>query len=379
MEKYSTNSQKYSISHQWLAQGEEKTLIITNEYHESTSVNQIASLALELTRHDYKPPFNVKLRYKRAHLETSPLGKKLISCIKLDHKYIHKTFTGHKFSPMIQIILEAIRETEESYLKNYQRSFIEETYDIKFATEYEYKRIAEDYNSFAMKLRQDLLDEGMKEHVRSFTRNAKERYKKFLLGCSAALERHSRCLGIRLDTASRRKAIPYREFSETTTEMFNEECSEIDKHRDNFVKHLNRTFGKDLAFYAWKIEYGVSRGFHIHWFLLLNGNKYQDRINIPMRLGEHWKDTITNGNGTYRNVNFDHSEQSSGLGVKHHSDASLWSHLEGIASYLTKVDYHIKIALPGNMRSFGCSKLKKQIGCKPGPKRKSMLSATPSQ
>lgn len=360
---------QYNIEHQWIDFGENNTLIKTPEYYESVYVNQFASLALELTRHNYKHPFSVALYYRKPHLKQNVLGKKLIACITRDHQHIYETFAGHKFSPMIQLILDRIRKKEEHYQKNLNRSFIEETRDIRFATPNEFNKIQEDYNDFAMELRIALLEAGMKERVKSFTRNAKERYKRFLAGCSAAFEKHSRCLAIRLDTSSRKKTLPYRDFAKTTPETFKEECLEIDRHRENFVKHLNRHFGKELAFYAWKIEYGVNRGFHIHWFILLNGNKHQDRINIPMKLGEHWRNIITMGNGVYRNVNTDHDQQTSGLRVMHHSDPDLQHHMEGIASYLTKVDYHIKIVLPDNMRSFGCTKFKNKSACKPGPKR----------
>lgn len=359
---------------------DDKTVVM-DEYDAYGNLTWIASIGLQLAHEKYKPICSVVYRDNHPRrLNISPLGEELIKCIirsSINYSETVKLFHNHKLSPIIKIIFEKIAEKEKAY-QTQDISFIEKTSWIRCTTPDQYQSVSDEYNSFAEEIRTAIVSSDMKERLKSFRRNANDRYQKFILGCRSALERHSKCLPIRLDTASRHLKLPRTHLSEMTEQMWHEQCQEIERDRNNFIKHLHRTFGKDLIFYAWKIEYGRRRGLHIHWFLILNGNKHQDRINIPMRLGEHWEKTITQNQGRYRNINHDHSERTCILKTIHHSKENYyWEHFERIARYLTKVDCCIKIALPGNMRSFGCSKYKHNTKAKPGPKR--MISTTASQ
>ena len=333
----------------------------------------LEALGHELCSHTFSRPFSVKYQFRRPCLDLNKLGQKIVITIKFHYFNIKRTFKGHLYSPTIDVILNKIEEKEREYIKERNQSFIQQVIDLRFLPSYKCQEVVDCLNSFTQELRDALRHERMRERVKSFERNARERSKKFLQGCEYAINRHSKILSIRLDTTSHKKNHDDEDRNQYTNEKFLEDCKTIEHHRNLFIKHIQHTFRHHLAFYAWKLEYGVTRGLHIHWFIILNGNKFQDRINIALNLGEHWVENITGGAGTYFNVNSISNKYPNVLRVVHHSELDTREHFERIAKYLTKTDFLIKIALPGNMRSFGCSKSVKTLSAKRGPKRQSKL------
>ena len=358
-------------SFRWLAHDENGQLHTTEELFSTFNLNSLLSLAHELCNAKFEQPFKVMKGHHTAYITTNKLGLRLKYAITQDYCRVLESFTGHTYAPQIKVILEKISKYEATLLAKTGESLIEKTRNLKYVAPDKCAEVAADFNNFAKDLRDALRDENMKEKIKSFERNARERSKQFLRGCESAFNRHSKCLSIRLDTTYRKKNQNDEDHVPETNEEFLENCKKIESHRELFIKHLHRTFRENLAFYSWKLEYGVTRGLHLHWFIILNGNKFQDRINIAFHLGEHWVNNITGGDGTYFNVSSRNSNGSNILRVVHHSETEAREHFERIANYLTKTDFLIKIALPGNMRSFGCSKSVKSFSAKRGRKRQS--------
>ena len=66
----------------------------------------------------------------------------------------------------------------------------------------------------------------------------------------------------------------------------------VSEIREKMLKSLRKMFGDDLVFYAWKIECAPVKGLHIHWMIGLNGDKHQDRINVPRAIVAHWDEML---------------------------------------------------------------------------------------
>lgn len=95
--------------------------------------------------------------------------------------------------------------------------------------------------------------------------------------------------------------------------------------------------------YAWKLEFASRKAFHYHLLLFFCGNRHQDHVEIARRLGEYWRQVITDGVGTYHNCNANDYPRS-GLGMISYADHQKLSYLkEDVVSYLTKPDYYFRL------------------------------------
>ena len=216
--------------------------------------------------------------------------------------------------------------------------------------------------------RKAMLSNGMQEAVKSFRRNSKEIYKHAMNAAGQSWGKNCKNLLIRLDW-SFRKTYPAKRTRFKSQKDFECQMGLAGKYRKMMLKNLRENFGKDLAFFAWKIECGDIKGIHIHWLIAVNGSKHQDRINVGRKISNDWDNLLGDKSFTF-NVNYMRNSEESGLRVIKYNDPDLWSILGFYCDYLTKVDYTLKLRMPKNMRSFGCSKLIQLNPNKPGPKRK---------
>jgi hypothetical protein len=175
-------------------------------------------------------------------------------------------------------------------------------------------------------------------------------------------EYRSRVLVIRLDT----HYIKLEEESKTSNpnrlpeySTYRPDGEAVVKHRKNFIKAITKLYKKDLLGYVWKIEYGVTAGFHIHFLFFLDGSKHQSDIKIGKMLGEMWKEDITQGKGRYWNCNNEKAKfeknNKLGIGMIHRDDEEKIKNLNQAASYLVKLDRFVKARLPKNNRAYGKS------------------------
>lgn len=128
------------------------------------------------------------------------------------------------------------------------------------------------------------------------------------------------------------------------------------RDRVDFFKYLK--FGPlrdSFIGFAWKLEYGLSKSYHYHVMLFLNGAEVRQDISLCRMIGEHWRNVVTMGAGLYFNCNAQKEKYGSycGIGMIHYADAAAHQNLLRAASYLIKTDYHIKMVMPDKGRTFG--------------------------
>jgi hypothetical protein len=87
--------------------------------------------------------------------------------------------------------------------------------------------------------------------------------------------------------------------------------------------------------------------------LIFDGSKHQRDIFIAQKIGEHWKNKITNGRGGYHNCNASgpNGYVAYGIGRLDHFDTEKFSILKSVAHYLAKTDYSLQ-AITDNQRTF---------------------------
>lgn len=122
-------------------------------------------------------------------------------------------------------------------------------------------------------------------------RYRKRHYSSFI---KALFDAHSRIIVLRIDFEY------HKEIAKTVT------LSEALDDLDHLVANMrSNTMFDHMLGYIFKVEYGVDRGIHIHSILFFNGAVRSGAKHIAhaMQIGEYWKNKITQGRGTYWNVN----------------------------------------------------------------------------
>ncbi|MHA3114603.1 inovirus Gp2 family protein [Acinetobacter sp. ANC 4635] len=71
---------------------------------------------------------------------------------------------------------------------------------------------------------------------------------------------------------------------------------------------LNRLSNRDgcfsnLHWWAWALEQGLQRGYHIHLLLVYDGHRHQNDYYLGLEVGRYWRDVLTDGEGEFYTSN----------------------------------------------------------------------------
>ena len=233
--------------------------------------------------------------------------------------------------------------------------------------------IIDKLNNFIVQLKNALNKDELREEIKSFYRNAKERHHQLMKVALQSWEINCKNVLLRIDWGFyiEKQRMPFRL---KTEQEINEEFVVVDVKRSLMLKRLKKMFGKDLSFYAWKIECGHHKGLHIHWLIALNGSKYHNPYFHSRAITDDWSHHICGDESYVWNVLGMCKRGSKYLRNIDYRDEELIKILSTYASYLTKLDVSMKLRAPEGFRTFGCSQLKKIKKNKPGPKRSSLLN-----
>ncbi|KGH28585.1 YagK/YfjJ domain-containing protein [Comamonas testosteroni] len=233
--------------------------------------------------------------------------------------------------------------------------------------------IVDGLNKFVLQLKEALNKDNLHEEIKSFYRNSKERYCHLMKVALQAWEINCKNILLRIDWGFHAEN-PRMPFRLKTDQEINEDFTAVDMKRNLMLKRLQKMFGKDLSFYAWKIECGFNKGLHIHWLIALNGSKYLNPYFHSKAITDDWNQCVCGDDSYAWNVLGMCQRDSKYLRNIDYHDEDLVKILSTYSNYLTKLDVTMKLRAPEGFRTFGCSKLKKLDKNKPGPKRSSSIS-----
>lgn len=204
-------------------------------------------------------------------------------------------------------------------------------------------------NKFVDAMRIEGRNSNFKTKISNFTRNANERYQELQRYIKALFDRYSRLLVLRIDFGYKKES------GWPNGTATNISYGEFKKHRAKLVRSLPTGLPPDsLRGYAWKLENGLEKGYHIHVLIFLDGSKVQEDVTIARIIGERWNNEITEGKGLYFNCNAKKSGyRSCGIGMVSHWDAAMLEGLRKAALYMTKPDFYIRMVTPDGGRTFG--------------------------
>lgn len=100
------------------------------------------------------------------------------------------------------------------------------------------------------------------------------------------------------------KALPESTNQETQTEesFRKERIQKVQNERSELISHLKKKYKKDLVGYMWKLDYSTEKNFYYNMTFFLDGEKYQNDIEMGDSIGKLWN-TITDNKGIYFSKN----------------------------------------------------------------------------
>lgn len=179
------------------------------------------------------------------------------------------------------------------------------------------------------------------EHLRRNERETSKSLRQYVLDLKAA---YSKLMIIRLD-------------------LYTPKFLEAVEHWDQLKKYVAARYASSHVGFAVKFEYGERRGVHMHTMLFFNGSEVRQDVTIAKAIGEHWKTSVTAGEGTYSNCNApEHLKRMRypAVGTFHQFDESTLKGLRHLANYLTEQDLAIRHAVPGLTRTLRRGSINKE-------------------
>lgn len=199
-------------------------------------------------------------------------------------------------------------------------------------------------------IRTDAASQKFKKEISNYERLLNQNYQSLVDYLDSLFAQHARLLVIRIDFGYSKKTRRATTEGEVLLE-YSQAKADLEHLLNN--RRSNSLF-QHLLGYIWKLEYGLSKGFHFHTIFLFDGSKVQQDINIAQMVGEYWNTTVTQGRGVYFNCNAKKDEYSSlGIGMINYDDHELRKNLNKAAEYLVKSDYFVRIVSQGIGRTFG--------------------------
>lgn len=120
-----------------------------------------------------------------------------------------------------------------------------------------------------------------------------------------------------------------------------ERIKKVQHERNELITQLKKKYKKDLVGYIWKLDYSIEKNFHYNMIYFLDGEKYQNDIEIADSIGKIWT-SVTEAKGIYLSKNL---RKYKGVGLIKHDELDKRKSLEGNVLYLVKTEYFIKMKL----------------------------------
>jgi hypothetical protein len=297
-----------------------------------------------------------------------------LGSLVLIEKYLLKLASDQNINPQSYDLLLKLREQktiiQDSFALNTFSPYVNLFFDVvNIAREENYSNV-----EFLTHLRKDVIGDQFRKEIQQKRKAISKNKQSLLRYIESLFEYRSRLLVLRMDfsyqkdtggffTTSDEQRIDLI-FGTKDKDLLEKWSIEVREQRNLLIKQLKKKYKKDLVGYVWKLEYGADKTFHYHMIFFLDESKHHQDIKIAESIGEIWKKEITNGKGIYWNCNAKkkHFEKNGRIatGKIKHDDKKLRENLNIMASYLTKPDYFVKLALSNDARTFGKGgKLKK--------------------
>lgn len=286
---------------------------------------------------NYSIGFNKRLN--RNFIKNSKLGEDIVFGLRVDVDGIKDQYPMHRFNPYVDLFFRVGAE-KGLFGVSTLRGFVSQDDMVKQV---------DLLNGFVDAVRLEGKNKEFKVLINNFKRSSNKNYAELILYIRRLFSLHSRLLVLRVDFGYKKQPC----WPNATETPVNYEAFRM--HREMLFRYISAELpNKCLVGYAWKMEYGLDKSYHIHAMVFLDGSKVREDVTIARIIGEHWSSAITEGKGLYYNCNaYKGNYKSCGIGTVHYDDAESYEGLRKAALYMTKPDYYIQVVTPGKGRAFG--------------------------
>ncbi|WP_181393096.1 inovirus-type Gp2 protein [Stenotrophomonas sp. HMWF023] len=298
--------------------------------------------------------FTLKAGPGGARLVADPIAKAVQECAKVDYLGIRQFYSKHKLSPYFELLAS-------EYAGFRATSITGAHADVDLA------------NGWVDNMRERASASAFTSLLSAQERSARKNARSLVDYINELFERHSRICVVRSDFA-------YNAHYRNSLAPGEIDPVRVKKDLAALLRLLRKKYPA-LVGYAWKLEYGQQKSYHIHFMAFFNGHEVWQDVAIGKALGELWRDEVTGGDGGYWNCNaqksFYERRRGVGIGMVAHDEVERRKRLEYAALYLAKADYYVKLNEPSLARIFGKAKLAvvgdtklgrpRQLAALPGP------------
>lgn len=277
--------------------------------------------------------------YGRAHVAIQKTGlagevRQLLRDLNLDDMQLY--FPEHRFNPYVDLWFELLRAQPRLQCVGHNWEILLDD---------DARQIVDELNTFVTDIQEAVRAPAFRaqfdRHRRRCDRNTKN-----LRDYIKAIFKYKgvRQVVIRLDLGYSKTASPFGTLLPTSVSL--------DEAREDLAKllrHVRDHF--PLTGYAWKLEFGLEKGYHFHLLLFMNGHLVREDVTLARQIGEYWQRVMTEGQGRYFNCNA-YSYRNRGIGtIDQREGAKRAALMDYVAPYLTKVDFWMYFDPPG--KTFG--------------------------
>jgi hypothetical protein len=200
-------------------------------------------------------------------------------------------------------------------------------------------------------LRQVYTSAEHKKRVRAFENRAKKNCQSLTEYVQGLFKLHQKLLVLRIDLHYG-QAFPKKDSADQLLDWFSRMLNN---------RRTNKIF-QGMVGHAAKLEYAPVTGFHLHCMFFYNGSLHRHDGLLGQRLGEYWRNVITDQQGRYFNCSaIKNTYKDVGIGLLHYSQCADHVGLQKAIDYMTKSELLLRAReLGGTRRGFFRGVLPKQ-------------------
>lgn len=296
-------------------------------------------------------------------VKTTVKGQTLLMLLKMGKDDLKYYFPMHQFNPYVELFLRKATE----------RRLFGLPWHLNILNDDETIGALDSLNGMVEDIRREGRSAAFKNRLKTFVRTSNKNYRELRRYIQAHFDRYARLAIVRLDFGYLKK---YHTAANGEIPITYED---VKQHWAALLKYLRSKLPvRGFEGFAYKLEYGLEKGFHLHVMLIFDASKVREDVTIARLVGEVWKNEITTGRGLYFNCNaFKSGYKRCGIGIINHDDKWGREGLEAAAFYLTKPDYYVTVMTPDGGRSFGKGNMPKPAPKMGRPRRAKKLERKP--
>lgn len=338
---------KSTATYKWSSQNE-VIPVLNEEALAAGKIIKLMSLGMRLAS-TKSVLFKTKAQNKNStQITDSALGMDIINILlNVDFDELRSHFPQHVFNPVLDRIFSMIEEAE----------LVEKTRSPRWRIDpVGEQELVDSLNGFADTYRAEVNGNVFKAKLKNYLRRSRKNERQLRGLIDAVFRAKPKVMVIRIDLSYKDHHESIHGHEKALT------LADVRDHRKKLLKQLNKKFDDSLISYAWKLEYGLKKGYHHHFLFFFDGVKLRQDVVVGKIIGETWKDFATEGLGQYYNCNGKKENYKDlCIGVFGRGDIETIRLLKDVvAIYMAKVDFFMQFDSSTGFRSFGKGAIPKQ-------------------